>query len=312
MEIGIIGIGGVGGYFGGKLCQLKTTPDVNVHFVARGKHLAKIRQSGLMVNTALEGEWICHPTLATDRIEDLPTLDVCLVCVKSYDLKPVIQQLQSRVSATTAIVPLLNGIDIYERIREDLSMAQVFPACVYIGTHLAGHGKVVQQGGARKIRLGKDPQAANVVPQRLFELFDKSTIKYEWVDDVAVALWTKYIFIAAFGLVTASFNKTIGEVMNSTALSEDVQDVIGEIMTLSEKQGVALPEGIATASYEKGHEFSFETKTSFQRDVELADKPDERDLFGGTILRLGQQYGVATPKTLELWGRLGRRKPLPF
>jgi 2-dehydropantoate 2-reductase len=90
MEIGVIGIGGVGGYFGGKLCLVaKARLGVHVYFVARGRHLSEIRQNGLMVIPAKEKEWVCHPTLATDRIEQLPLLDVCLVCVKSYDLKQV-------------------------------------------------------------------------------------------------------------------------------------------------------------------------------------------------------------------------------
>ena len=310
MEIGIIGIGGVGGYFGGKLCKAVTTPDTNVYFVARGKHLAEIRQIGLTVSTAAEGEWVCHPTVATDCIEELPMLDVCLVCVKSYDLKLVIQQLQHKVSGTTAIVPLLNGIDIYERIREDLVTAQVFPACAFISTHIAAPGRVEKQGGACKILLGKDSQAATVVPHQLLALFEKSGIQHEWVDDVMVALWTKYIFIAAFGLVTASFDKTLGEVMGSEVLSDNVLAVMSEIAELSEKQGVVLPEGIIKASFAKGCEFPYKTKTSFQRDVDLSDKPDERDLFGGTILRLGRQLGVATPKTFELCERLNLRKPL--
>ncbi len=311
MKIGILGIGGVGGYFGGKLCKLAVSPEVAVYFVARGKHLAEVRQNGLQVSTGQEGEWVCHPTLATDQIEALPMLDICLVCVKAYDLKPVIRQLQSKVSAASVMVPLLNGIDIYERIREDLSTAQVFPACVYVGTHVAAPGKIVQQGGAGKILLGPDPKAPAVVPQPLLALFDQSGIQYEWTEAVTRALWAKYIFIAAFGLVTASFDKTLGEVMVSSALSDDVRAVMGEIVALAEKKGVALPAGIVAESYAKGWDFVSATKTSFQRDVEVADKPDERDLFGGTILRLGQQWGVATPATAALWEKLSQRKPWP-
>jgi len=311
INIGIIGVGGVGGYFSGKLCPLTSTEGVKVYFVARGKHLDEIRKNGLWVSTAAEGDWICRPTLATDRIEDLPSLDVCLICVKAYDLSNVVGQLQTKVSETTAIVPLLNGIDIYERIREDLHTAQVFPACVYIGTHIETYGKVVQKGGACKIIFGKDPQGNGAVPQLLFDLFDKSGISYEWFGDVFPLIWTKYVFIAAFGLVTAGFDKTLGQVMESRRLSDCVLSVMHEIVTLARKKGIALPEAIVTESYEKGHDFPDETKTSFQRDYEYADKPDERDLFGATILHLGKQLGVETPATQALWEILNRRKPLP-
>jgi 2-dehydropantoate 2-reductase len=311
INIGIIGVGGVGGYFGGKLCKLTSAPGVKVYFVARGRHLDEIRTNGLQVSTATEGDWICNPTLATDRIEDLPTLDVCLVCVKSYDLGNVIRQLQSKVSETTAVVPLLNGVDIYERIREDLLTAAVFPACVYIGTHIETYGKVVQKGGACKIIFGKDPRNHSAVPQLLFDLFDKSGIRYEWSGDVSPLIWTKYVFIAAFGLVTAGFDKTLGQVMESRRLSDYVLSAMREIVTIARGKGIDLPEAIVTESYQKGLDFPYETKTSFQRDFECAGKPDERDLFGATILHLGKQLGVGTPVTQELWEILNRRKPLP-
>jgi len=249
--------------------------------------------------------------LATDRIEDLPVLDVCLVCVKSYDLPQVIQRLGRSVSDTTSLLPLLNGIDIYERIRADLDVGLVLPACVYVSAHIEAPGKVVQQSAGSKILLGKDPRMVNRMPHALLALFDQSGINYEWLDDVSPALWSKYVFIAAFGLVGASFDKTLGQMMGSPRLSEHVQAVMREIIRLAEKKGVVLPETIVAESYQKGRDFAPETKTSFQRDFEEAGRPDERDLFGGTILRLGRQLGVATPATQELCEIIERRKPWP-
>ncbi|MCX5817046.1 MAG: 2-dehydropantoate 2-reductase [Proteobacteria bacterium] len=312
INIGIIGVGGVGGYFGGKICKLGTAQGINTYFIARGKHLDEIRKNGLHVSTAAEGDWVCMPTFATDRIEELPVLDVCLLCVKSYDLRNVVLQLQRKVSGSTLIVPLLNGIDIYERIRETLSTANILPACVYVGTHIETYGKVTQKGGACKIFLGKDPQAANAAPHPLFELFHTSGIKYEWFEDVYPEIWGKYVFIAAFGLVTASFDKTLGQVIESSSLSNYVLSVMNEIVALSRKIGIVLPETIIMDSYQKGRNFPYETKTSFQRDFECMNKPDERDLFGGTILRLGKRLEIETPVTHELWEVLNHRKPLPW
>lgn len=311
MNIGIIGVGGVGGYFGGKICSLTSIPGTNVYFVARGKHLDEIRKKGLSVSTATEGDWICHPTLATDRMEDLPNLDVCLFCVKSYDLKDAVIKLSARVSESTLIIPLLNGMDVYERIREHLHHAQVLPACVYIGAQIDTYGKVSQKGGACKILLGKDPQVAGTVPNALFEIFNKSRIQYEWFEDVYPEIWGKFIFIAAFGLVTAGFDKTLGQIMAAPSLSNSVISVMNEIVLLAGKLGIALPKTIVTDSYQKGRNFPYETKTSFQRDIECLDKPDERDLFAGSILRLAKRFGIDTPVTQELLDLLKRQKPLP-
>jgi 2-dehydropantoate 2-reductase len=309
MNIGIIGVGGVGGYFGAKLCRLISSQGINVYFLARGRHLKHIRQHGLLVKTAAEGEWICRPALADDKILDFPMLDACLVCVKSFDLSNVIQQLKPRVTNETFILPLLNGVDIYERIRADLSAAHVFPACTYIGVHIESPGKIVQRGGDCKILFGKDPRAAHVIPHRLFEIFEQSAIKYEWQEDISPILWTKFIFIAGLSLVQAAFDKTLGQVRESPQLSEYVRVIMGEIAALAEKKRIILPENIVEENYEKSKGFAYETKTSFQRDFENLKKPDERDLFCGAPVRMGKQLGVATPMIREIWDILEKRKP---
>ncbi|HEX2965124.1 MAG TPA: 2-dehydropantoate 2-reductase [Syntrophorhabdaceae bacterium] len=308
MNIGIIGTGGVGGYFGGKICRLASPPDINVFFVARGGHLEEIRKNGLYISTASEGEWMCRPTLATDRISDLPTLDICLLCVKSYDLDRVTIQLSGRISESTIIVPLLNGVDIYERIRVHLKTGRVYPSCVYVGTHIERYGRIKQDGGACKILMGADPLYTGPRPLSLFEIFNRSGIACEWSDNVYTDIWGKYIFISAFGLVTAAFDKTLGEIMESEMLSRYVLSVMKEIVLIANKMGFALPETIVTDSYQKGHNFPYETKTSFQRDIEALEKPDERDLFGGTIVRLGLRMKLATPVTEELFNVIESRK----
>jgi 2-dehydropantoate 2-reductase len=309
MNIAVIGIGGVGGYFGGKICR-KAAGD-SVHFVARGENLAAIRARGLSVKTAAEGEWICRPASATDDVRSLPALDLALMCVKSYDLQGSARSLAAVVTEKTAVIPLLNGIDIHERIRREIPRGRILPACVFVGTRLEAPGIVSQNGGTCTIHFGPDPKAPGSAPAEIQELFSKSGILYEWFDDVMPSIWTKYVFIAAFGMVTASYGKTLGQVMESADLRGQARAVMGEIAALALKKGIGLPETVIEDSLRKGGDFPAETKTSFQRDVERADKPDERGIFGSAILRLGRELGVPTPATRELCGVLEKRKPLP-
>jgi 2-dehydropantoate 2-reductase len=309
LNIGVIGVGGVGGYFGSKLCRLISEQGSNVYFIARGPHLSAIRQNGLSVRTAMEGDWISHPTLATDKFGELPILNACLVCVKSYDLQKITQQLRPCLSENTAIIPLLNGIDIYDRQRRELDMAHIYPACTYIGAHISAPGKIYQQGGDCKILMGCDAQSADDPPHQLFDLFNQSGLLFEWREDIAAVLWRKYMFIAAFGMVMACFDKTLGQVMETPELSRYVRAVMKEIGTVAENKGIELPADIVDASYQHGRNFAYEAKTSFQRDFEKADKPDERDLFADTILHIGRQSGIETPVVRELRDLLEQRKP---
>lgn len=151
MNVGTIGIGGVGGYFGGKLTGLlgqDTNKDLKIYFVARNKHLEEIKKNGLLLSTVEDGETICRPTLATDNIDELPELDLCFLCVKSYDFNSVLKAVKNKIKDDTDIIPLLNGVDIYERVRKIIPNGVVYPSCAYVGTHLERYGKVTQNGGS--------------------------------------------------------------------------------------------------------------------------------------------------------------------
>jgi len=308
MNIAILGVGGVGGYFGTKICRAREALGTEVFFVARGAHLEAIRKSGLTVRTSSEGELRCRPTLATADIDELPPLDACLVCVKSYDLAAVTRRLVAKISERTEIVPLLNGVDIEDRIRGTLPRALIHPGCVFIATHVEKPGLVVQDGGPRRILYGRT-RGGTGRASLLAGVFERSSINSEWHENIRPAIWTKFMFIAPFGMVTACFDRTLGEVMASEEWSAMVRAVMSEIRALAAAGGIALPDSIVEDSYRKGGDFPPTARTSFQRDVAVADRPDERDLFGGTIMRLGERYGVATPKTCELQAAIDARKP---
>lgn len=312
MNVGVIGVGGVGGYFGGKLAKFMEQDASHyskVYFVARNKHLEEIRRSGLILSTA-EGDQICRPTLATADFKDLPALDLCLLCVKSYDLNSALKSVKDKIKDETEIIPLLNGVDIYERIRKIIPKGIVYPSCVYVGTRIEKPGKVAQNGGSCRIFLGKDPQQPHLLPQRTLDLFDASKVKYTWCDDIYQEIWSKYIFIAAYGMVTASENQTLGQIMETEDLSNMVICIMGEVAAIAKKQGIRLSADIVQESFKKAKSFPFYTKTSFQWDFEKKDKPDERDLFGDTIIRLGEFFGVETPTAKMVNDKLWKIKSL--
>jgi 2-dehydropantoate 2-reductase len=229
--------------------------------------------------------------------------------VKSYDLPAILADVAPKVSQETLILPLLNGVDIRERIRRVLDTGRVFPACIYVGTHIERPGKVTQRGGACRILLGPDPTVPGFLPSPLLDALRVSGVGYQWFEDVYPEIWTKFIFIAAFGLVTAAFDKTIGQVMQDASLRAYPMSVMEEIGAIASARGITLPVNVISETMKKAESFPYETKTSFQRDVEKPDKPDERDLFAGTIADLGRALNIATPVTCELQDRLEARKP---
>lgn len=295
-NIAFIGVGGVGGYFGGKITQLlKTQKDINIYFVARGNHLEAIKKDGLTLVTKSEGIMKSYPTKVTDDFNELPILDICFICVKQYDLENVLMKLSTKLDEKTKIVPLLNGIDVYNRIRKIIKLGIIFPACVYVGTHIKEAGIVEQNGGACTIIFGKDPNHKNIDANGVCNLLYLSKIKYEFSPKYIEEIWSKYIFIAAYGLVTASENKTLGEVYQDFNSSMKVKEIMSEIVAISKAENINLPLDIVEISFNKAADFPYKTKTSFQRDFEIEDKPDERELFGQTLIDLAINHNISIP-----------------
>jgi 2-dehydropantoate 2-reductase len=308
-HIGVIGVGGVGGYFGGKLCQALTQPgNVRIYFVARGEHLRAIQHHGLRLKSEKE-DVVCQPTLATDNFAELPALDLCLLCVKEFDLSAACRKLKPALTSRTIILPLLNGVDIYERVRAEISEGIVLPACVYVGTHMESPGVVQQKGGACKILFGSDPQFPEAKLEDLKSLLSSAGIKFEHSTAIQTEIWSKFIFICSYGLVSAASGKCLGEILNDEQSSAEVRGVISEALQVAEKLEVPLPADIAASAYMKARGFPYEARTSFQRDFEKPEKPDERDLFAGSLLGLAERTKVDARVTRRLSALLEKKKP---
>jgi 2-dehydropantoate 2-reductase len=302
----IYGTGGVGGYFGGRIAeafQQDKSDKREIYFIARGKHLEALQRNGITVKTP-ERIIKSIPTKAAQYFHEIPDPDLILLCTKSYDLKAAVKDIKTKTKENTVIIPLLNGIDIYERIRTDLESGMVLPSCVYLGTHIETPGIISQSGGNGIILSGKDPQFPLYTAENVRQFFKELGIGFEWNDSPYPAIWEKFIFIAAFGLVTASSGAVLGEVVKKKELNEAARGIIREIVTIAGKKNVKLPEDIVERSMKKAGNFPYETRTSFQRDVESWPKPNEGDLFGAAILREGVKFGIPTPFTEKTYSRV--------
>lgn len=307
MKLCVIGIGGVGGYFGGKLAyafQNKPDSSVEIYFVARGKHLEMIKRNGLILKTSDRGVLNCKPVLATDNFEAISDIDVFIIGVKGYDLEEVSKSLSNKVAKETLIVPLLNGVDIRERLRNHIKSGIILPACVYVTSYIEEPGIVIQGGKPGKMILGPDPEHPDYQPDELLHLFKEAPIICDWEKDAYPAIWEKYVFIAGFGLVSARFDRTLGEIVEDNYLKNLVRNIMEEIDQIAETKKISLPADVVDASVRKGQMFPRDTQTSLQRDIKQKKEKNELDLFGRTIIDQGIRLNVPTPVTKKIYDEL--------
>jgi 2-dehydropantoate 2-reductase len=304
MKVAIIGMGGVGGYYGGKLAhRFPPGSEHSIHFFCRGAHLAAIKRDGLTLR-ARDGDLVARPALATDDAAEMGMVDVAFFTVKGYSLAEVARAVRPAIGADTVVIPLGNGVDNDEVLRENLATGRVLNGCVYISTHIEAPGVVEQTGGSRKLLFGSP--AGETEPYRPIEtMLRQADIDAEISEHILRDVWAKFIFIDAISGVTSLHGVTIGAVLATPQLKQQLVGLMQEVRALSDRLNVGLPAGIVDQAIERAGAFPHDTKTSKQLDVEKGVRT-ERDTMLGYVVRKGKELGIPTPRHVEIYDTLSQ------
>lgn len=306
MRIAITGLGGVGGYFGGKLAKkYAATREHDVIFVARGEHLTAIKNNGLKLITT-EGEFRVKPTTATDKPLEIGLLDIIVFCVKSYDLEDSARMIFNNLHESTIILPLLNGVDVSDRLKSVLPKGIVLNGCVYISSNIVRPGVVRQIGGSCQLVFGPDNNADVGRFRYIEDILREAGIKAKLVKDVAITVWTKYVFVSPLAGLTSMLGKTFGAILEDQKSREMLEGMIKETELIAREKGINLPKNIAQVSLEKTASFPYLTKSSMQLDYEKGRKT-EIEIFTGYIVKAGKELGVKTPLHNKVYDELLKR-----
>lgn len=300
-KITVVGLGGVGGYFGFKLAQhFKTNLEISISFIGRGATYETVKNNGLTLISPENTVDAVYPDRLVQHIAELPDTTIYLICVKEYDLENICQQLKPSVSADTIIIPLMNGVDIYERIRKIITVGKVLPSCVYVASHIKEKGTVEHKGNSGRIITGKDPEHPEFDPQSIIALLKAADIDITLKDDAFPDIWAKFFFIASFGLVSARYNQPIGQINENPELHLRAEKIMNEILAIAHASKIDIPAQIIEQTFQRASSFPYHTPTSLQLDVQSGKAHTELALFSGAILRLGQQYAIDVKETATI------------
>lgn len=301
-HIVIIGLGGVGGYFGFKINQAnEKNKQHKVSFVARGTTYAIVKEHGLTLLSPEHAQPITRPDAVYEHISDIKDPDLLLICVKEYDLENVCRQLSTVITPNTILLPMMNGADIYDRIRALLPNNTILPSCVYVASHIKEKGIVAHKGAAGKLIFGKDAAHMSVNLDWVLAVCEQSTIDFEFKENALSAIWSKFIFIASFGLVSAKHNSSIGAVCTEASQKKEAIQIMQEIKAIAAKKDIFLAADIIQKVFEKAATFPPTTPTSLQLDVHSGKNKTELELFAGAIITYGIAENCATVYTQRIY-----------
>jgi 2-dehydropantoate 2-reductase len=293
MKTAIVGIGGVGGYYGGLLAKLYADDkNVEIVFIARGNHLEQIKKNGLKLLTVTETLTV-RPDLATDSPSGCGIFDCVIFCVKAYDLEDSAERLSPSIGENTLVISLLNGVDNADKLRAVLNKGKILNGCVYIGAHIVRPGVVQQEGALNKLFFGNESDET-LDGKKIEAFFSKANIDAQYRTDIKDIVWEKYVLISAFASATTYLKKTIRGVLDSENGRELLEELLTEVFCVAKAKEIVLPVNIREQIIAKVNTFPPTTKTSMQMDFEKGSKA-ELETFTGYIVREAGKYGISVP-----------------
>jgi 2-dehydropantoate 2-reductase len=290
MRIAIFGSGGVGGYFGGRLAQAGH----EVIFIARGQHLAALREQGLAVES-IDGDFVVNPGQATDNPAEVGPVEVVLVAVKAWQVSQAAQALQPLVGPQTVVIPLQNGVEAPAQLAAVLGKGPVLGGFCRIVSYLSGPGRIKRAGGDAYLAFGELNNEKSERVGRILREFSKvSGIKAANPPDIQAAMWSKFMSISAWSGMGAVTRAPAGVWRSIPQTRQMWQNALWEVLAVAHGYHIALTEEVVAQTIGYVDELPPQATASMQRDI-LEGRPSELESQNGAVVRLGQAVGIETP-----------------
>ncbi len=288
MKIGILGTGGVGGYFGARLA----VAGHSVKFLARGNHLQAMQKGGLSVKS-IKGDMLINPVFASDQLADFGDCELIVFGCKSWQVKPMGKELKNHLNKKALLLPLQNGVLAAQELNSIFPQSNVLNGLCMIFSKITAPGQITHMGLEPLIKFGEQDKTRSQRCIELEKMFLSAQIKATACHDIEVNLWQKFIAIclSAYG---ATMNATYGELRELPETRVVLEQTVREVFTIGKAKGVNLPEETVAKTMAFVDSYPYDVRSSLARDV-LEGKPSEIEYQNGSVVKFGKALGIKTP-----------------
>lgn len=302
-KIAVVGIGGVGGYVGGKLAaRFEESADVEIFLLARGENEKTIRANGLKINAA-DGELLVKPRLIVPA--ELAGVDLLVLCTKEYDLEETVSSFKDFINQQTAILPLLNGVDTTERIASILPRAEIWQGCIYIVSRLAAPGVVQQTGNFHHVHFGSETGNPEKL-RRVEAVFNQAGIETILAKDISAKIWEKFVFISSVAAATSYLNATIREVLANAEYQKLLFELVAEVKQVAYAKKINVSKEAIEKTFANLKNLPLEATSSMHSDFTGGRKVEVESLVGH-VVREARKLDVPVPAYERLYSELMAR-----
>jgi 2-dehydropantoate 2-reductase len=291
-----MGSGGVGGFYGGRLANA----GCDVHFVARGAHLAAMREHGLTIENKEQGDIHVAKVNVTADPATIGIADVVIIAVKLKDTEAAALAVKPLVGPHTAVLSLQNGVIKDDILRRHFAQSQIMGGVAYVATHVARPGVILQVGAMQRVVFGEYDGRPSARANALLDALLRAGVKAELSGDIRRTLWEKYTFLVGLSGTTTTMRATIGPIRANPRARAFLHELFKEVVAVGRAHGVALPADYADDRLAFADTVPATMTTSMHHDLERGN-PLEVEWLSGGVATLGAAVGVPTPANRAVW-----------
>lgn len=297
MRLLMVGAGGIGGYFGARFA----VHGHDVTFLARGAHLAALKERGLTVESGVAPAQLA--VKATDTIAETGRPDVIVMCTKLTDLEAAARQIAPRANEAL-VVTTQNGVEARDIVVRHVDPARVAIGVAHIAAAIKAPGVILHTGTLAKLRIGTVPGGPPVEQiQMLVDAGRSAGIDVERVDDIQRTVWEKFVFLAALSGTCCLARQPVGVVRGEPALRATLLAAMKEVLAVARARGIDLAADFADRQLPFVDALPPQMRPSMLLDLS-AGRRLEAPWLAGAVARMSGEAGLDAPVMATIYAAL--------
>ena len=280
---------------GGSIAAFLALAGKDVTCIARGEHLAAIREHGLQLHSDLKGEHTLHIPACTAE-EYQGKADVIFVCVKGYSIDSITDLIRRAAKPETVVIPILNVYGTGPRIQRLVPGVTVLDGCIYIVGFVSGKGEITQMGKIFRLVYGahKGTPVSRETLEAVQHDLQESGIKAEISEDINRDTFVKWSFISAMAVTGAYYDVPMGEVQKPGEVRDTFTGLSRESAELGRRLGIDIPADLVEYNLKVIDSLDPHSTASMQKDMARGHESEVQGLLFD-LIDAAEANGVDIP-----------------
>ena len=288
MKIAVMGAGGIGGCYGGLLAQAGN----DVTLIARGAHLAAIKEKGLQLIQP-EGDFTVA-VAATDDPSQVGPVELVIFSVKAHQNSKAVPLIEPLIGEDTTILTIQNGVESAEELGQDYGAERVLPGSAYLLSNITSPGVIKQLSLVPRVAFGESNGDRSQRAVAIRDSFCEANIEAELSDDISKALWSKLLYNSPANAMASAARLSPRDLIEYPHGAAMFRSAIQEVANVGTAYGIPFGQDDVQGAMDLITARPMGARGSMQADLE-AGRPLELEAIVGSVGRIGRKVNVPTP-----------------